>query len=501
MRALVVLLVAIVVAAVHTQDTRRPAWSFVPSGTPNVWFATWPGIAGVMRVTACNSSLLRNELTITSQLTGHDRMTSVAVFVDAQLSPDTLMYVTSYDTSRVYRYQLSSTTGGVRGGLSFAAPLFPRGLVVSDDGERACVTGAVDVSTRTVRCYRITRALADDGVTLDEWWVMVSNFEWSVHTDTSLSATTDAVWFDSQARIEEAAASGSLWIDDTLEGGLIRFAVDSASGRNAAEATANVYTPGATHLTQTWRANADTHVIALVSGVFVRVQWTASGTPVIVGVPRAFEAVNAAEYATAVMWRQSALDDVQRLQLELVPGATVTVTFDRIAEALAIGEFVIPSPSATPTGTAAPTAQATPPPTPVPSSQGTPSPGALDANPTDAPAKSEDGQSQKPPQALWALTALLAVPCCLGLAFVGVVYLKRRRLLPARADAWLSWRSGGLQPINLASEHSADDQQAGTEMTTLSAANDWYEFNPHATMIGVPSRPDRNSPFALPSSR
>ena len=96
---------------------------------------------------------------------------------------------------------------------------------------------------------------------------------------------------------------------------------------------------------------------------------------------------------------------------------------------------------------------------------------------------------------------LLAVPCCVVVAFVALVYMKRRRLLPARTDAWLTWKSGGLQPIDLRSERNADDQQSGTELVAFARRSDFYEYSDGAAMIAIPSRPDLNSPFALANAR
>ncbi len=289
-------------------------WAMAPLPDSG-WLATMSGVHGVLRVETDSQSA-----TVSSLLRGHDRMTGVVVVQDDVLGThDLLVYVASFDGHSVYRYQVDAETNSVRGELAMVSPTNPRGLALAA-ADRMCVSGSSSPEVRVLQCYRITRALSDDGVTIDEWWVMVSNFQWDADQQ---DASTDFILFDPQSKPVEAARGGSVWVDDT-RGSLVRFAVDSATGLHFPDTLTGVYSADQPHLTFTASDAPDTHYVVEPERV-VRIAWTDNNAPQAAVLDRPYAAMSGADWLRAVVWRALVLDAEQRVYISLVDDAVVEI--------------------------------------------------------------------------------------------------------------------------------------------------------------------------------
>lgn len=452
----------LVVAIVCAADVRP--WTLVADPrAPNQWFATWPGVKGILSVRAENESTAVNAFTVSHALDGQSRMTGLAAWQHPQTG-DVLLYATSYDDNRVWRYQLDARTGASRGQLQMLAPDHPMGVALFDDGDTVCVSGEL-ANARVVQCYRIQRRLDDDGISIDEWWVMMSNYQWE--RTAAPQPVAEAVWRDPRALGIEGSPSGSLWVDTTER--LIRFPLDSITG---------AYMPQEVPLP------LGAERLALGDGVIVaptaarRVTWqtqptTSDAEPLY---------AHTQQLLRAVIWRHATLSDVDRVTLHLDPNAQVRHQFNRLATAVAQGEVsasatVTPPPSATTTRTAPPTG--TPSGTLPPSATPTPSPSsswpvtsAVGVEQT----KEDSGRSSSPNTALWGLSALALPVCCAAVALVAVGAYRGRRQLSRAMPGRLRVKFGAmpthdLQPMMLTVESTLEDTASWNEIYDPSSAS------------------------------
>lgn len=452
-------------------------WAMAPlPGDGRAWAATMPGLHGVVQMHADSTSVIVNTLNTSVLVRGHDRISGVAVVRDTMLGTgDLLVYVAAFDGDAVYRYQLDGRTGAVRGELAMLSPDSPRSVVLAAD-DRICVTGTHAPDVRVLQCYRIMRALDDaDGATINEWWVMVSQFLWDAPTD---GIAVDHVLFDSRAKSLEAARGGSLWIDDT-HGSLVRFAVDSVSGMHLPDVMRAAYAPGVAHTVFTAEDTRDRHYFVEADRVRV-LQWV-DGEPRLEALPTPWKQMTPRDWLRAVVWRASSLSDEQRVYLSLTAGAAFALPLDRTAEAIASGEMAAspsatPQPSATATGTVPPSASATPSATPTPT---------VFIHIEEEVAEPHNGKRDL--TGLWALVVLV-LPCCALPVVLVLAWTNRRRIAPyLPRRGWLAIKpSGGLQPMDL---HGVSGEPVATQS--------FYDMNT-ATSVAVPI--GRNMSFQLGAS-
>ena len=494
-----VLFIAVaLVACVHAEALR--SWTLVdlPSGSPSPqWLATWPGVRGVMLVSADNTSTVHNAVQVRRIIDGHDRMTGLTVWRDSNLGTgDLLVYVNSFDDHRVWRYQVDPTTWEVRGQLQMLSPQHPLGLALSADGDSICVSGDTgNGEIRVAQCYRISRALSDDGVTIDEWWVMMSNFQWTGAATDPTRPRAEALLYDSNALPTEASRAGSLWIDCKHQPGqLVRFPVDSITG---AFMPAFLALPGSLDAQRlTWTAVADGSHLLVTADSAYKVTWSSdTGAAGVSAATPLWLTTTTHDHLRAVVWRHTALDSFQRLDLALL-GASTAVEFNLLDEAVQSGEVsqsssltpsVSRTPSSVPSATRVPEASpsttraayipppsATLNPSPVPTASTEPvvvvvvvdDPVLIvmnaSTNDSEKIASSDsDDNSNDSLHGLWALTSL-ALPCCCVPVAVWVVWRKRRTLsrgMPAR----MTWLKSGQtqQPYALACASGANDGATG----------------------------------------
>ena len=413
MRLLLTLMVCVVGCCLATPV--RP-WTLVDlPGSSTQWLATWPGVRGIMLLSADTESAVTNRLTVHRVASGYDRTTGLAVW-PSDLNSDLLVYVNSYDEHRVWRYQIDPATWRVRGQLQMQSPQHPLGVSLSADGETACVSGDSPTS-RVVQCYRIARALDDDGVTINEWWVLKSNFQW----DGSVTQPRpEALLFDSRALPTDVSPHGSVWIDSKLSpGNLVRFPMDSLTG--AFMPSTLVFPTALPEQRLVWSTAEASHVIVSEHDAYT-IDWSETqNAPAMVPAEPLFETVDSHTHLKAVVWREAALDNFDRLTLG-ADNAVITITFDRTPEALAVGEIAA-TPSPLPSASQAPSHMPTPSGSPAPTHEAVP---VISDKTTKKHGNSDSLEG------LWALVTLVLPLCCVPcIAFVA--WKKRdaiRRLLP-----------------------------------------------------------------------
>lgn len=478
------LLVAVALVAWSNAESLR-AWTLVdvPGGDGSQWLATWPGVRGVMLVSADNTSTVQNSINVKRIIDGHDRMTGLTAWRDDEFGTgDLLVYVNSFDDHRVWRYQVDSTTWEVRGQLQMLSPQHPLGLSLATNGDNICVSGdtAAGGETRVVQCYRVSRALSDDGVTIDEWWVMVSNFQWTGGPEDPTHPRAEALLYDANALPTEASLAGSLWVDCKQQPGqLVRFPVDSITGAFMPDFLALPASLPAERLTWTSSSSTGSHLLVAGDSAY-EVSWSlASGSPGINAATPLWRATSAHDHLRAVVWRHVSLDPFQRLDLALL-GAQATVTFDLVREAIASGEVsaspsITPSTSGTPseapataTHTVAPSPSATVAPSPVPSASaaaldnGGDEPLPWNQNDSEKVASGHHNNNNQSLHALWALTSL-ALPCLCVPVAVWAVWRKRRTLSRA-IPSQMTWLKSGqsVQPYSMGVASAPTDGATGS---------------------------------------
>ena len=455
--------------AVTAAATALHPWTMVPVADRQ-WLATWPGVHGVILMTADNTSTVANRVHAERVLGGHDRMTGLAVWEDTEFGTgDLLLYVNSFDDHRVWRYQVTPDTWEVRGQLQVLSPERPHGLALDVTGDKMCVSGDTSLG-RVVKCYRIQRALADNGVDLNEWWVLVSNFQWTADSGPGEGPRAEAVLYDERALPTDASVSGSLWVDTKqARRPLVRFPVASITG---------AFMPSFTELPAdisserlTWTDTPTTQLLLSAQSAY-RLQWTKlGGAPLVLPAEPLHRTTDAADYLRGTLWRQTSLDVFQRLDLD--DGGTVVVEFNRLADAIAVGEVAAspsqtPSQSPTPSETSTASPSATPGATPLPSATlpPTPKPSLLPEivvlpDEKEAAQKHHGGTSN---ERLWALTTLIVPFCCVPLAVV-VAWRNRRGIARAvrQPRAALRWpkRSDSLQPYSVTGQGGEEGIAAG----------------------------------------
>lgn len=503
----VAILVALVVSACVATDALRP-WTLVDlplPGTQPRWLATWPGVRGVMLVSTTDDSTVSNSITVQRVINGHERMTGLAVWHDTTLgSGDLLVYVNSFDNHRVWRYQVDPTDWSVRGQLQMLSPQHPLGLTLSAGGDSICVTGDTTDATRVVQCYRISRALADDGVTINEWWVLMSNFQWTGAAADPEHPRAESLMYDTQALPTEASRAGSVWVDPKQPAGwLVRFPVDSITGAFMPSSLTLPDGLDAVRLSWTITEVGNQHLLVAANSAY-RVSWSRdTGAPVVSAAEPLHATVSPHDHLRAVVWRNAALGQFDRLDLAL-GGNVVTLSYNRLDDAIAVGE-VAPSPSQTPSTTPPPsqtptqtplstathspmpsatatrTAQATASPTPTPFAK-------LPVNSEDKVASGDKSDSSSSLHALWALT-VLALPCCALPCAVYLVVRKRHSIATTGGVAWLR-RGKPAQPytMGLTTGGGGGDESTGTWTTD-------YDIGTPAA-VAIPTG-IQNSPFLV----
>lgn len=424
MRALLLLLLLAAVASASSLH----AWTLLDlpatAADEPQWLATWPGVASVLLLRADNHSTVQNSISVRRVLDGHDRMTGMALWYDTEFGTgDALLYVNSFDDHRVWRYQLDPETWAVRGQLQMLAPAHPMGLALRSDGDQMCVSGdGVNPASRGAHCYRISRALADDGQTIDEWWVLMAYFEWEDPSASKLPVS-ETVLFDSQARAVETSPRGSLWID-TKQTQLVRFPVDSTSGAFAAEVLP-LPSAFASEPRLDWTDRNGTQVlVAADEGAALRIQW--NGAPALSSAEPLHRWMSVGDdLLRAVVWRQVVLDPFQRLELADNHEAVLTVSFDRLPAAILAGE-VSASPSQTPSISATASishsispSPSIPPPTPSPSAA------AIVPSEESHIASGNSRHKKDNNDGYFGFFALLALPCCCVAGFLVVLGVQR----------------------------------------------------------------------------
>lgn len=466
------------------------AWTIVPNPVEsNTWLATWPGVNGLMMIRAANASTVTNELTV-SQLAsmGHDRMTGLAVWNDVEFNTQTtLVYVNAYDDHHVWRYQMDIKTGVIKGQLQMQSPNLPIGLSLSRDGDTICVTGTNALNqARIVQCYRITRSLDDDGVTINEWWVMTSNFQWNpTTTSTSTTLTSESVLFDANALPTEASRRGSLWIDTRKSNSLVRFPFASLSG---AYMPSFVALPSNTNQDRVaWSTeNHNTQIIADPVQIYT-INWNGNA-PELTIASRPYDALTLNDYLMAIVWRFSSLDSFDRVQFHTTTGFSVTIPIQRTADAISIGE-IAPSPTPMPTSSAMPSVSVTATVTPVPSRLPTV---PIIENTTGVEISDNDNSHKHSPDysGLWALVTLV-LPClCIPIVLV-LVWKKRRLFAHAnRLTVNVMWPGNHVQSMPLDVQSETDDSPGW---------NPLYDQR-MAKCIAIPTG-NENSPFQLGTTK
>jgi len=421
------------------------------------WLATWPGVHGVMSVRADNESSVANRLHISTLLPGHDRITGVAACRDTRFSA-LFVYVTSYDEHRVWRYQLDTVSGAVVGQLQMLSPRQPRALsVVGEDCDRVCVSGSMDDERRVVQCYRVERRLDDDAISVDEWWVMISNYQWP-RDAASDAPQPEALVHDPRATALEASPGGSLWIDTLATDDVTRFAVDSMTGIHFPH---TLSLPA--HMSPRRLSWYDDGLTVADADTVATVQWSTSGPD--------HWTVRDTHPLHVVAWRYALMDPFDRLALADNPSFVIERSFNRLEQAIALGEV---SASSTSTASPMPTASRSPTGTAAASLSPTPAPTAVQPSIESSTLVEEvsGGKSHHTNlDALWALTVLM-LPCCCFVALVAVAVARQRR------KRQLSTRSLPMQ----------------VQTTTLSEGwTDLYDRN-QSSFVAVPSS-DMNSPL------
>lgn len=459
-------------------------WAFEPvPDEPAHWLATWPGVHGVLSVRADNMSTVINRLRVETLLPGHDRITGLAACREGR---DLLVYVTSYDDHRVWRYQLDGESGAVRGQLQMLSPHNPRAVLALDGCRQICVSGsdAHDTHRRVVQCYRVDRALDDDGVSIDEWWVMVSAYQWPrADGDDGATPSPESLLHDPHATALEASPSGSLWIDTKTQRRLVRFAVDSQTGVHFPD---EYPLPGALSAQRLdWAAGtlgvADSEDTAVLD-------WSDTGLLGWTSLDGPHQLSDHEEALRVIAWRYAGLGAFDRLALADDRSTVIEMSFNRLAEAIAIGEV-----SASPSNSPTPTPTTTPSETPTRTSQPSPSPSVtpMPTVPVYAPGvESKEsgggGGDKHGHDELWALTTLL-VPCACVPIVLFVMYRKRHRL-------GRPWRRGGgdLKSMELHDAGGGDDEQP------LSPDAGWYDMydGDVRSAVAIP-HPSLSSPMRL----
>lgn len=445
------LFVAVLAACTAAVDVRP--WTLVADPrAPHQWFATWPGVKGISLVAADNASTAVNGFTVSHLLDGHSRMTGLAAWQHADTG-DLLLYVASYDDHRVWRYQLDARTGASRGQLQMVGPDHPMGLALFDDGDTMCVSGEL-ANARVVQCYRIQRRLDADGVSIDEWWVMMANYQWERDSVAAPQPKAEAMWRDPRALAIEGSPAGSLWIDTKER--LIRFPLDSITG---------AYMP------QEVPVSLGAERLTLGDGVIVapsaarRVTWQTQ--PTIQDAEPLHE--HTQQLLRAVIWRQATLSDAERVRLHLERDARVERQFNRLPAALAQGEVspsatVAPTPSVTALPTTTPSGTVPPSGTPTPTATASATqPIAVSTADDNDQTKAASGHASSGPNtALWGLSAL-AVPLCFAVAALTAVAVYRgRRQLSRTVPGRLRVRFGAMptqdvKPMIMRAESSLDE--------------------------------------------
>lgn len=426
MRAVLALLLLISVATLIGASSLH-SWTLLDlPATENdepQWLATWPGVAAVMLLRADNHSTVQNSVTLRRVLDGHDRMTGMALWYDNEFGTgDALLYVNSFDDHRVWRYQLDPRTWSVRGQLQMLAPPHPMGLALRSDGDQMCVSGdGVNPGSRGAHCYRISRTLADDGQTIDEWWVLMAYFEWEDPSG-SKQPVSETLLFDSHARAVETSHRGSLWID-TKQWQLVRFPVDSTSGAFAAEVL-SLPDAFASEPRLDWtNRNGTQMLVAAEEGAALRVHWDSAPT-LDSAEPLHRWLSDDNDLLRAVVWRQLTLDAFQRLELADNHEAALVISFDRLSAAISAGE-VSASPSHTPSvsSSASVSHSNTPSPSIPPP---TPSPSALPVLPSEeSHIASGHKKKNNNDDGYFGFFALLAIPCCCVAGFLVMLAAQR----------------------------------------------------------------------------